>query len=375
MDSWKTLGCGCVLALGLSRAGAAQDHDHGGGTAEQLGTVAFATSCNAAAQPPFNRAVALLHSFEFGRAIEGFKTALDADPSCAIAEWGIALSHWGNPFAAGIRGAVPLKNGHDAVERARARRPKSDRERAYVDARRVSSTRPRRHDRAARRVLVAYRDAMATVASRYPDGHGGGDLLRARRSPPRRASPADKTYASQLKAGAILEKLFAAQPDHPGLAHYIIHSYDVPALRRSRARGGAPLREDRARRRRTRCTCRRTPSRASATGRSRSTPTSRRRRRRAATASSARSCTRCDYQRLRVSADRRRTRRRDAMVEALAGDRRRASTPAAVVGGAAVRRHLRDGGDPGALRARARRLGRRGGAGRRSRAPFPTPTR
>src|SRR3954471_17414728 len=134
MDSMKRLGCACVLALGLSGTGAAQDHDHGGGTAEQLGTVAFVSSCNAAAQPRFNRAVALLHSLEFGRAIAGFTTTLEPDPSCAMAQWGIALSQWSNPFGVGIRGPAPLKLGHDAVERARALRPATDRERAYVDA-------------------------------------------------------------------------------------------------------------------------------------------------------------------------------------------------------------------------------------------------
>src|SRR5690242_4115023 len=79
----------------------AQDHTHPL-TAEKLGSVNFATSCSAAAQPQFNRAVALLHSFEFGQAIEGFGATLNTDPSCAMAEWGIALSRWGNPFAANI---------------------------------------------------------------------------------------------------------------------------------------------------------------------------------------------------------------------------------------------------------------------------------
>ena len=81
-----------ALALVLATAAVAgdQDHDHGASTSEVLGTVSFATSCNAAAQPQFNRAVALLHSFEFCRAIDGFGATLKADPGCAIAEWGIA---------------------------------------------------------------------------------------------------------------------------------------------------------------------------------------------------------------------------------------------------------------------------------------------
>ena len=103
------------MVLTLSPGANAQDHDHASAI-EKLGTVAFATSCSAAAQPQFNRAVALLHSFEFPRAIDAFGATLTTDPSCAIAEWGIALSRWSNPFAVGVRPAGPLQQGRDAVE-------------------------------------------------------------------------------------------------------------------------------------------------------------------------------------------------------------------------------------------------------------------
>ncbi len=83
----------CTLLAGPAHA----QNEHGASANEKLGTVVFATSCSADAQPLFNRAVALLHSFEFARAIEGFDATLKADPSCAMAEWGIALSRWGNP--------------------------------------------------------------------------------------------------------------------------------------------------------------------------------------------------------------------------------------------------------------------------------------
>src|SRR3954468_6990580 len=111
----------------------AQEHQHQA-TDEKIGTVSFSTSCNAAAQPQFNRAVALLHSFEFGRAIDAFGATLESDPSCAMAEWGIALSRWSNPFAPGIRPATQLQPGREAVERGVKLTPKTDRERAYVDA-------------------------------------------------------------------------------------------------------------------------------------------------------------------------------------------------------------------------------------------------
>ena len=107
MPSPSSLGLAAMLLLLLAGLVPAQDHEHRPSTNERLGTVSFTTSCSAAAQPLFNRAVALLHSFEFGQAIEGFNATLQSDPSCAIAEWGIALSRWGNPFGVGIRPPAP----------------------------------------------------------------------------------------------------------------------------------------------------------------------------------------------------------------------------------------------------------------------------
>ena len=226
MSIIKTLAC--TLALGIAVSAAAQDHDHGAATSDQLGTVAFATSCNAAAQPRFNRGVALLHSFEFGRAVAAFTAALAADPSCAMAEWGIALSAWSNPFAVGIRPAAPLKQGRDAVERARQLAPKTGRERAYIEA--VAQLYERVETVEQRTRLVAYRDAMAKIASTNPGDSEAAIFHALSMSAVAASSPVDATYAEPLKAGALLEQLIATQPDHPGLAHYIIHSYDYPAL-------------------------------------------------------------------------------------------------------------------------------------------------
>src|SRR5262249_26332456 len=125
---------GLVLAPALGTSARAQDHDHGASSSGKLGTVTFETSCNAAAKPLFNRAVALLHSFEFSRAIEGFTATPPADPSCGIAQWGIALSRWSNPFGVAIRPPAALQLGRDAVDRARTIGLKTERERAYVDA-------------------------------------------------------------------------------------------------------------------------------------------------------------------------------------------------------------------------------------------------
>ena len=204
----------------------AQGQEHHAAHLEKLGTVHFATSCNTAAQPKFNRAVALLHSFGFAPAIEGFNDALKSDSKCAIAYWGIALSAWGNPFAAGLRPAAQLERGADAVRLARTTGAPTERELGYINAAGhlydnfLSVDQPTR--------LLAYRDAMAELTIRQPADTEAAIFYAL--SLAISAPPADKTYASLLKAGAILEKLFAAQPDHPGLAHYIIHAYDVPPL-------------------------------------------------------------------------------------------------------------------------------------------------
>ena len=98
-----------LALLTLSSAVAGQEHEHGSGSAEHLGTVSFATSCSAAAQPQFDRAVALVHSFEFAPAIQAFEAAGATDPSCGIAYWGLALGSWGNPFAAGQKAPAQIR--------------------------------------------------------------------------------------------------------------------------------------------------------------------------------------------------------------------------------------------------------------------------
>src|SRR5712692_7037206 len=210
----------------LGASGLAQEHQHAPTPGERLGTVHFATSCTAAAQSQFDRAVALLHSFEFASAIGAFEATLETDPTCAMAQWGIALSRWGNPFAVGIKPPTQLQRGRDAIERAEAIGASTDREGAYIEAVLQLYTAFEKIDQRTR--VLAYRSAMADIAERYPEDTEASIFYAL--SLAQSADPTDKRYASQLKAGAILEKLFAAQPDHPGLAHYIIHGYDVPLL-------------------------------------------------------------------------------------------------------------------------------------------------
>ena len=217
-----------------------QAHQHG--STEKLGTVRFATSCAAGAQPAFGRAMALLHSFEFAPAIEGFTAAGTADPGCAIAYWGIALSRWGNPFAAGIKTPAQLEAGRAAIARARTIGAKTDRERDYIAAAERLFADFETIDQRTR--LLAYRDAMSDLAARYADDPEASAFYALALAASN--DPTDQTYASLIKAGAILERLAPAQPDHPGFVHYIIHAYDVPPLAPKALDGRAPLREDRA---------------------------------------------------------------------------------------------------------------------------------
>jgi hypothetical protein len=221
--SWEGIFILCVL-LFCPRSGFAQEHDHGHG--EALGTVHFSTSCNNGAQKEFDRAVALLHSFQFSSAIQGFRASLKSDSSCGIAYWGIALSQWSNPFAAGLKDKNQLEAGRASLELANTTGAKTERERAYIAA--VGNL-YRDFESTPQRVRVlAYRDAMERVAGKYPEDHEAQIFYALAIA----ASEdlADKTYAGRLKAGAILEQLFKEEPDHPGLAHYIIHTYDVPPL-------------------------------------------------------------------------------------------------------------------------------------------------
>jgi hypothetical protein len=202
----------------------APDHQHAG--AGHYGTVNFTNSCSAGVQGTFARGMALLHSFEFGQAIDAFGEVAEKDRACGIAVWGIALSQWGNPFSPAPRPAAQLTAGRSTVQRAKAAGGKTPRERAYINAVGALYDRFETLDQRAR--MAAYRQAMGRLVQAYPEDAEGKAFYALALAAA--ADPADKTYADQLKAGSLLEGLSAAHPDHPGLAHYIIHAYDVPAL-------------------------------------------------------------------------------------------------------------------------------------------------
>ena len=205
-----------------------QEHGHPqGAPTEMLGTVHLATTCSPAVAPQFDRAVALLHSFEFGASIRAFNEVLAADSTCAMAHWGIALSRWTNPMTAGNRSVAQLQQGRQAADAAtRLGVRASERERGYINA--VSQLYDDFEHRDQRTRIVAYERAMNDLVMKQPADTEA--MIFYAISLTASAPPTDKTYANQLKAGSILEPLWAKQPNHPGLAHYIIHTYDYPPL-------------------------------------------------------------------------------------------------------------------------------------------------
>ncbi len=219
-----------VLTAMLIAAPAAlrsQAHAHTARTPDRLGSVHFQNSCSPTVAARFDRAIAELHSFEFGASIRSFNAVLAGDSTCAIAWWGLAMNDWTNPMVQSARPAVQLASGRTAVVNAIRRSAQStDRERSYIDA--VSELYADVESRDQRTRVVAYERAMTALAAHFPADTEA--RIFAALALVADALPSDKTYANQLRAGAVLEGLFAQLPNHPGLAHYIIHCYDVPAL-------------------------------------------------------------------------------------------------------------------------------------------------
>jgi hypothetical protein len=215
-----------LLAL-PAKVSSAQEHAHPQVAPGEFGTVHFATSCSPQVASQFNRAVALLHSFEFGASIRTFNDVLATDSTCAMADWGIALSRWSNPMAPGNRSVAQLQQGKQAADAANRLSPRaSERERGYIRA--VGMLYDDYEHKDQRTRVVAYERAMNDLVMRQPADTEA--LIFYAIALAASAPPTDKTYANQLKAGSILEPLWVKMPDHPGIAHYIIHTYDYPAL-------------------------------------------------------------------------------------------------------------------------------------------------
>jgi hypothetical protein len=213
------------LSLGALPAWAQEAQHPAGIAGERLGTIDFPVSCNAAAQQAFNRAMALYHSFHWREVEKGFDAVLEADPNCAMAYWGHALALLDNPFIWPPKGKT-LSEGMAMIERASAGTPGTQREADYIAA---LESFYKDHEQVEHRTRAeAYVRAMGDLAERYPDDVEASILYALALSAT--FDPVDKTYARQLEAAAILEPLFERYPEHPGVAHYLIHSYDYPAI-------------------------------------------------------------------------------------------------------------------------------------------------
>jgi hypothetical protein len=225
-----TLGLGLALSAPLAATwGQSPDaHDHaapGGRPPEQLGNVSFPTSCDPKVQAQFERGVALLHSFWFGEGLKAFTVIAEQDPGCAMAHWGIAINRLLNPFG-GEPAPNFLKQGQTAIEKAKAIGAKTQRERDYIDAAALLYTdvdTKRWRERA-----VAYEEAMARLVAKHPEDLEAKVFYALALN--FAADLNDQTYAKPLKAAQLLEPLLPKYPDHPGVAHFLIHSYDFPPL-------------------------------------------------------------------------------------------------------------------------------------------------
>ena len=216
-----------LLLLRLSPAAAQHDHAaHAMGEADHLGTVAFANSCLPAAQPDLLRGVAMLHSFWFAAGERTFRAALAKDPRCAIADWGIAALMMNNALN-GV-GATPrdAATAQAALDHARAIGAPTQRERDYLAAVGAYYTDFARHSERERQAVRA--DAYERLAAAYPEDDEA-QIFSALYIAGTQAQ-SDQTYAAYARATDILEPMFLKHPDHPGVAHYLIHAYDAPPL-------------------------------------------------------------------------------------------------------------------------------------------------
>jgi tetratricopeptide (TPR) repeat protein len=197
----------------------------GASAQEKLGNVNFPTSCDQKVQAQFDRAVAMLHSFWFQQGEKAFREVLERDPSCAIANWGIAAILIGNTFAGGAT-VEDARKAKEAIQRGRLIGAKTERERFYIEA--ISEYYDRFSDRPHSARMKSLADAFEVVANRFPKDDEAQIFYAIYLTATQ--SPNDKTFADTLKAAQILEPQFKKHPDHPGVAHYLIHAYDYPPI-------------------------------------------------------------------------------------------------------------------------------------------------
>lgn len=214
----------CLLACTSASAHEGDESKAGGGG--QLGKVQFANSCDAKVQPELQRAVAMLHSFWWSAGEKAFRHVLEDDPACGIATFGIAALLMNNPLAG--QGASPqaAAAAAAAIEQGRRVGAKTERERDYIEA--VASYYVDFANKPERARQLARAQAFEALAAKYPQDDEAQIFSALYIAGTQ--SQADQAYAAYLKAAAVLEKQFVKYPDHPGVAHYLIHSYDAPPI-------------------------------------------------------------------------------------------------------------------------------------------------
>ena len=191
-----------IIAPGAALAQTEDHSQHKGAASSGVGTVSFETSCSPAVKAPFNHAVAELHSFWFPEARAGFEGVLKTDPACAMAYWGIALTHWGNPFA-GLRSAQAIAAGKAAIDKGQSTGSPTPREKGYIDA--VAGLFSSADPGSQRARVLAYEKATEAVAAQNP-GDVEARIFWAL-AIDQTALPTDKSFAQNLRAAEILEPL------------------------------------------------------------------------------------------------------------------------------------------------------------------------
>lgn len=214
-----------VVALLTLLPKASCAHETGVEDSDRLGYVHFETSCNADAQPHFDRGIAALHSFFFGEAKRSFNASLQQDPQCGISYWGLSMTGLGNLL---VSPPAPkaLADSQVLLQKGVEVGAGSQRERDYMGALQTLFTDSDTRDYRSR--SLKYEKAMESLYQRYPNDQEAALFYALALNVT--ALPTDKTYANQLKAADILDKVSVLQPDHPGVLHYLIHSLDYPPL-------------------------------------------------------------------------------------------------------------------------------------------------
>ncbi len=227
-----------VLIGGLTASGGATSTVPEPGDLRTAGTVDFPVSCAPAVQADFTRAVALLHSFFYEEARRIFTDVAVRDPACAMAQWGIAMTWWHPIWTPPT--ADEMSAGKAATQKAMTMKAATDRERQFITALNAYYSTPDGpatgevgqscHGPVGPRArVVAYENEMRKLRDRYPDDFEAQTFHALAVLAVGYANPTDTTLSNQLQAAGILEKLWKKNPQHPGVAHYLIHSYDYPA--------------------------------------------------------------------------------------------------------------------------------------------------